>query len=346
VPELNVSEVLRPSDARTEPRPTLSIVIPCFNEAENVPAVHRRIAAAAAQCGASWELVFVDDGSRDETRTRLAELCRRDPRVRAVVFSRNFGHQAALTAGLMVARGAAVVTLDADLQHPPELITRFLALWREGAKVVQAVRRSTPRGAGKAVTSRVFYAWLNRLTEVPIEPNAADYRLLDRRVVDYLNAMPERARFLRGQLAWLGFPSVRLPYDEDQRHAGTSKYTLAKMLDLARDGLTTSSLKPLYLSAWLGFALTLGALGYGAFGLTAALLGHAVRGWTSLMLAVLGIGAIELIVLSIHGLYVAQLHKEMRARPLFCVAETYGLSSHDEDAIVPQCGGVIPIPRA
>jgi glycosyltransferase involved in cell wall biosynthesis len=303
--------------------------------------MHRRVTAAASQCARSWEVVFVDDGSSDDTKKLLSDLCQRDPHVRAVIFSRNFGHQAALSAGLMLARGHAVITLDGDLQHPPELIPSFVARWREGARIVQAVRHAAARRAGKAFTSRAFYAWINRLTEIPIEPNAADYRLLDRRVVDYLNAMPERARFLRGQLAWLGFPTVRLEYDEDERYAGTSKYTLRKMLDLAKDAVTTSSLKPLYVSAWLGFVLTLVALGYAGFGLAAKMLGHTVPGWTSLMLAVLGIGAIELIVLSIHGLYIGQLHKEMRARPLFCVAETYGLSNNATAALVEQAAPAV-----
>lgn len=333
-------------DGRTgRPRPTLSVVVPCFNEAENVTAVHRRIGAAADRCAVTWEMVFVDDGSRDRTKALVKELCEEDPRVRLVVFSRNFGHQAALTAGLLVAEGDAVIMLDADLQHPPELIPTFVERWREGAKVVQAVRRSAVRHVAKALSSRAFYASLNRLTEVTIEPDAADYRLLDRRVVNYLNAMPERARFLRGQLAWLGFPSVRIEYDEDARHAGTSKYTLAKMVGLGRDAVTTSSLKPLYLSAWLGFVLTVAALGYAAFGIVAGLLGHAVRGWTSLMLAVLGIGAIELVVLSIHGLYIGQLHREMRARPLFCVAETYGFGDAEVSAFAAPHRRAGPLPQ-
>ena len=306
------------------PRVVLSIIVPCFNEAENLGAVYDRISHAADKCGVSWELLFVDDGSRDRSRAILAGLARRDARVRAIVFSRNFGHQTALAAGMLHARGDAVVMLDGDLQHPPELITAFFREWRRGAKVVQAVRRSATRSFAKALTSRIFYAWLNRLTEVMVEPNAADYRLLDRRVVDYLKAMPEQGRFLRGQLAWLGFPSVRIEYDEDRRHAGIPKYTLRKMLNLAKNAVTSSSVKPLLLSTWLGFGLMLGALGYAGFGIAAALLGHTMRGWTSIMLAILGIGAIELLVLSIHGLYIGQLYNELRSRPLFCVAEAHG----------------------
>ena len=303
----------------------LSIVVPCFNEAENVLAAYQRISAAAEKCGVAWELLFVDDGSRDQTEELLAEISQRDPRVKVISFSRNFGHQAALTAGMALARGDAVITLDGDLQHPPELIPTFFQKWLDGAMVVQGIRLSSVRSIGKALSSRLFYAWLNRFTEVEVEPNAADYRLLDRRVVDYLNSMPERGRFLRGQLAWLGFPLTRVEYDEEERYAGTPKYTLSKMVNLAKDAVTSSSLKPLYLSAWLGFVLMLGALGYGAYGLTAKILGRTTPGWTSLMLAILSIGSIELLVLSIHGVYIGQLAKEQRSRPLFCIARTHGM---------------------
>ncbi len=331
----NVSEAAQgfngsPGGMKPAPGVVLSIVVPCFNEAENLGAMYDRISAAADTCSVPWELLFVDDGSRDQSREILARLSRRDVRVRAIIFSRNFGHQTALAAGMMHARGDAVIMLDADLQHPPELITAFFQEWHRGAKVVQAVRRSATRSFAKALTSRVFYSWLNRLTEVVVEPNAADYRLLDRRVVDYLNAMPEQGRFLRGQLAWLGFPLVRIEYDEDRRHAGASKYTLRKMLNLAKNAVTSSSVKPLLLSTWLGFGLMLGAFGYGAFGVVAALLGHTARGWTSIMLAILGIGGIELLVLSIHGLYIGQLYNELRSRPLFCVAEAHGFGLQPE----------------
>jgi polyisoprenyl-phosphate glycosyltransferase len=301
--------------------------VPCFNEAENVQAAYQRISAAAEKCGVAWELLFVDDGSRDQTEELLAEISQRDPRVKVISFSRNFGHQAALTAGMILAIGDAVIMLDGDLQHPPELIPTFFQKWLDGAKVVQGIRRSSVRSIGKALTSRLFYTWLNRFTEVEVEPNAADYRLLDRRVVDYLNSMPERGRFLRGQLAWLGFPLTRIEYDEEERHAGTPKYTLSKMMNLAKDAVTSSSLKPLYLSTWLGFVLMLGALGYGAYGLAAKVLGRTTPGWTSLMLAILSIGSIELLVLSIHGVYIGQLSKEQRSRPLFCIARTHGMSA-------------------
>lgn len=327
--EPDSSHETRPK-APSAPARLLSIVVPCFNEAQNVQAMYERVAAAAEKCGVPWELLFVDDGSRDQTDALLADLAAREPRVKVITFSRNFGHQAALTAGMMLARGDAVITLDGDLQHPPELIPVFCQRWREGARVVQGVRHSAVRSIGKALTSRLFYTWLNRFTEVEVEPNAADFRLLDRRVVDYLNAMPEQGRFLRGQLAWLGFPSTRVEYDEEQRFAGEPKYSLRKMVNLARDAVTSSSLAPLYLSAWLGFVLMVGALGYGAYGLGAKLLGRAVPGWTSLLLAVLTIGAIELLVLSIHGLYLGQLSKEVRSRPLFCIARTHGIVSEAE----------------
>jgi len=305
----------------------LSIVLPCFNEGENILTVYERVSAAVERCGVQWELLFVDDGSRDKTREILAELCHRDHRVKAIVFARNFGHQAALTAGLILATGDAVVTLDADLQHPPEMIPVFIQKWREGARVVQGIRRAAVRSIGKALTSSLFYAWLNRFTEVEVEPSAPDYRLLDRRVVDYLNSMPERGRFLRGQITWLGFPITRVEYDEEKRHAGAPKYTLIRMISLAKDAVTSSSMKPLFLSAWLGLVLTLAAFAYGAFGLIEKLLGHTVTGWTSLMLAILVIGAIEMLVLSVHGLYIGQLFRESRSRPLYCIAETHGLKT-------------------
>jgi glycosyltransferase involved in cell wall biosynthesis len=322
----NSEPLLVPTAAEpARPAELVSIVLPCFNEADNLVTVYERVSAAAEKCSVRWEIVFVDDGSRDETAELLASICGRDRRVNAIVFTRNFGHQAALTAGLMWARGDAVITLDADLQHPPEMIPVFLQKWREGARVVQGVRRTATRGMGKALTSRIFYAWLNRFTEVEVEANAPDYRLLDRRVVNYLNAMREQGRFLRGQITWLGFPITRVAYDEEARHAGVSKYTLNKMINLAKDAVTSSSVRPLFFSAWLGFVLMLAALCYGAYGLVAKLLGHTATGWTSLMLAILIIGGVEMLVLSVHGLYIGQLLRESRSRPLFCIAETYGV---------------------
>jgi dolichol-phosphate mannosyltransferase len=300
----------------------LSVVVPVFNEEATLPELHRRLAAVLAPLG-PHEIVFVDDGSRDTSWFVLVGLAERDPHLHLVRLSRNFGHQAAITAGLAAAAGDVVVTMDGDLQDPPELIPALLERWREGFEVVYAVREER---AGEArwrlAAIRLYYKLLRRMAGHDIAENAGDFRLLSRRVVDALGSMPERARFLRGMTSWVGFRQTGVPYKRDARFAGTSKYPPRKLVRLAFDGLTSFSTVPIQLVAWLGFMLVVfcvGVLGWTLY--TRFFTDEAPQGWTSLLVVVLLLGGVQLLSLGIIGQYVARIFEEAKQRPLFFVAE-------------------------
>jgi len=301
-------------------RPELSFVLPAFNEAENVAAMTAMLRKAGERTGLSWEILWVDDGSTDGTDRALRALCERDPRVRTVRFSRNFGHMAALTAGMENARAVgAVVTLDADGQHPPAMIPRMVRLWQEGADVVQTVRTATAgEGSLKRITSRGFYAVLNYLSDLDLAEGAADFRLLDRQVVDALVALPERVRFVRGLVQWIGFRRVLLPYKAKARMAGRTKYSLGKMVQLSLNGITSFSIRPLRLSFFLGLAVLALATVYGAYVIVAHAIGvDLVKGWSSLLMSVLVLGGIQLVMLGILSEYLGRIYLEIKNRPLY-----------------------------
>lgn len=239
--------------AQFGPKPEISVVVPCFNEDAVLAETTRRLTSSLEQIGRTFEIIYVDDGSRDNTPRILTELHASDPRIRVVRLSRNFGHQVAISAGLEFARGAAVVLIDADLQDPPEVIAEMVALWRQGYDVVYSTRdKRDGETAFKTLTAKWFYRFMNRLSEVPIPLDSGDFRLLDRRVVDALLAMPERDRFMRGMVSWVGFRQVSVPYSRAPRHAGNSKYTLFKMARFAADGILSFSIAPLRLASLLG----------------------------------------------------------------------------------------------
>jgi polyisoprenyl-phosphate glycosyltransferase len=302
----------------------LSVVVPVYNEEETLPELYQRLNAAL---GAEWhELVFVDDGSRDGSWAALRLFADADPRVRLVRLSRNWGHQAAITAGLDAARGDAVVVMDGDLQDPPELIPQLLARWREGYDVVYAVRTERAgESPFKRATASLYYRLLGRLSGSGIPADAGDFRLMSRRVVDALAAMPERARFLRGMTSWVGFRQTGVEYRREARYAGESKYPLRKMLRFALDGITSFSTVPVRLVAWLGFALVgfcLAVLGWALY--TRFFTSEATPGWTSLLVVVLLLGGVQLLSLGIIGQYVARIFDESKQRPLYFVAEEIG----------------------
>lgn len=329
--------------AAADPARLVSVVVPCFNEQEVVRETHRRLSATlGALRGLRYELIFVDDGSRDATRTLLRELQAADAHVRLVLLSRNFGHQLAVTAGIDHARGAAVVLIDADLQDPPEVIEAMLARWREGYQVVYGVR-SERQGetAFKRATARVFYRVLNRLSDVDIPLDTGDFRLMDRQVVEALRSMPERDRFLRGMVSWAGFRSIAVPYQRAPRLAGESKYPLWKMVRFAVDGILSFSHSPLRLATWIGVA----ASGLALLGMVYAILMRLftdvwVPGWTLLFVAVSFFGGVQLLSLGIIGEYVGRIYSESKRRPLYLVAERAGFD--DPDAVV---DGRPPRPR-
>lgn len=307
----------------------ISVILPCLNEAAVLRETHRRLAEVTAQIAdAEFEFIFVDDGSEDETPLILRELAEGDARVRGVCLSRNFGQQIATTAGLEGARGDAVVFMDADLQDPPELIQTMIARWREGFQVVYAQRvEREGETAFKLWSAKLFYRCLNQLMQVPIPPDTGDFRLIDRAVADAILRMPERDRFLRGMVSWVGFRQVAVPYRRKARFAGETKYPLLKMIRFAADGIFSFSFLPLRLAVWTGFfVLTLALLGivYALFIRFFADPSQWVRGWASTFVAILFMGGVQLISLGIIGEYVGRIYGEVKQRPLYFVRERFG----------------------
>jgi polyisoprenyl-phosphate glycosyltransferase len=308
----------------------LSVVVPCKNEEGILRETHRRLVSVLQQLTANFEIVYVDDGSSDFTFDLLREIRCADSHVRVVRLSRNFGHQVAITAGLEHSSGAAVVLIDADLQDPPEIIPMMVDQWRTGFDVAYGLR--TQRDGEtlfKLWTARVFYKCIARLSGFPIPADAGDFRLLDRRVVDALLRMPERDRFLRGMISWLGFRQVAVPYRRAARKAGETKYLLLRMLRLAADGVVSFSVLPLRIATWLGFSASLVALVLILYGLYVhAFMKTWVTGWTSLFIAVLFIGGAQLVCLGIIGEYVGRIYGESKQRPLYFVQELLGFEAH------------------
>ena len=304
--------------------PDLSIVLPAHNEADNIEPMRGALEKVLASLG-RYEIIFVDDGSSDETLTAIRAAASRDPAVRYIAFTRNFGHQAALRAGLRHARGRTVVVMDADFEHPPELIPQLVAEWRKGAKIVVTLRNDEEAGlpAMKRLTSRLYYRFLGALGDVRIEPGSADYMLLDRAVVDVVNDIEDQDLFLRGLVRWLGFPLATVPFSRGIRRHGASKYSLKKMVDLAVVGIAAHSVRPLRFAIWL--ALVFAAIGilFVVYSIVSFMfVRHTVAGWTSIMAAIAILGATQLLVLGIVGEYVGRILRETRKRPNYIIAET------------------------
>jgi len=305
----------------------LSIVVPCFNEEACITELHRRLTAAAREAvGDDYEIVLVNDGSRDGSWPAMQRLADTDPHVVGVNLSRNHGHQLALTAGLDLCRGETILIIDADLQDPPELLSPMLEAMRgQDADVVYGVRRSrSGETAFKRATAHGFYRLLSRATEIDIPLDAGDFRLMSRRALDALLAMPEQSRFIRGMVAWIGFRQVPFAYDRDVRFAGTTKYPLSKMLRFALDALTGFSSAPLKLASHAGLLLSFGSLLILAYIAYAFIAGRSIQGWTSLMLVVVVLGAVQMFVLALMGEYIGRLYNEVKGRPLYIVQEIAG----------------------
>jgi len=303
--------------------PTYSVVVPLYNEEEVIGETYKRLTAVMEQAGGPYELILVDDGSRDKTKMLARLLCQGDPRVRLLSFSRNFGHQTAITAGMEHARGQAVVVIDADLQDPPEVILRMIAKWREGYAVVYG-QRTARKGETifKKLTANVFYRVLRRMTEVDIPVDVGDFRLLDRKVCQVLLSMPERSRYVRGLVSWVGFKQTGVPYVREERFAGVTKYPLKKMLRFAGDALVSFSSKPLKWPAFLGGVTALGGLGYLIALLIRALTGYVSQGETLLMLGlVLFVTGVAMMSLGFVGAYIGRIYEEAKGRPLYIVEE-------------------------
>ena len=305
--------------------PSLSCIVPCRNEADNLTRLLPLLASVLGACCRDWEVILVDDGSTDATAAVLLGWSRR-PGFRVLQFSRNFGKEAALTAGLQAAAGDVVVTMDADLQHPPALIETFLAHWRNGADVVYAVREHRrDESLFKRLGARCFYALVNAADRFEVPAGAGDFRLMDRSVVDAMLALPERNRFMKGLYAWVGFDAVAVPYTPAPRAHGRSHFGALRLIRFSLDGLTAFTTFPLRAVSLTGFGLALLAFGYGLY-LTACYLmyGHEVGGWTTIVVSLMGFAGIQLISLGIVGEYVGRIFEEVKARPLFVVKRELG----------------------
>jgi len=305
----------------------LSIVVPCFNEEACLAALHERLSNAARNSvGDDYEIVLVNDGSHDRSWEAMRTMAAGDRHVVAVNLSRNHGHQLALTAGLDLCRGETVMIIDADLQDPPELLPDMLKAMRsEDADVVFGVRRSrSGETAFKRATAHGFYRLLSRATDVDIPVDAGDFRLMSRRALDALLAMPEQARFIRGMVAWIGFRQVPFAYDRQERFAGETKYPLGKMIRFALDALTGFSSAPLKLASHAGLWLSFGSVLLVLYIAYAWAAGRNIPGWTSLMLVVLVLGAIQMFALALLGEYIGRLYNEAKRRPLYIVQEVAG----------------------
>jgi len=310
----------------TTDHPTLSVVAPCFNEEGVLHELYRRISQVLDSSGESWELVLVNDGSRDRTPEIMRELHVQDERVKVVDFARNFGHQIAVTAGMDYARGDAVVLIDADLQDPPELILEMLTKWRAGYEVVYAIRAERKGETWfKEFTAKAFYRIIYKITDIEIPMDTGDFRLMDRKVVDALKTMHEKHRFMRGMSVWVGFRQTGVKYVRAERYAGETKYPLKKMLKFAMDGITSFSYFPLQLATYIGFVSALLAV----LGIIVTIIlrlsgSHAFLGQATTLVSVLFLGGVQLICLGILGEYLGRIYDEVKGRPLYIVREALG----------------------
>jgi glycosyltransferase involved in cell wall biosynthesis len=310
----------------TTDHPTLSVVAPCFNEEGVLHELYRRISQVLDSSGESWELVLVNDGSRDRTPEIMRELHAQDERVKVVDFARNFGHQIAVTAGMDYARGDAVVLIDADLQDPPELILEMLTKWREGYEVVYAIRAERKGETWfKEFTAKAFYRIIYKITDIDIPMDTGDFRLMDRKVVNALKTMHEKHRFMRGMSVWVGFRQTGVKYVRAERYAGETKYPLKKMLKFAMDGITSFSYFPLQLATYIGFVAALLAVLGIIITIILRLSGsHAFLGQATTLVSVLFLGGVQLICLGILGEYLGRIYDEVKGRPLYIVREALG----------------------
>jgi glycosyltransferase involved in cell wall biosynthesis len=313
--------------------PVISVVAPAINEAQILPLFYERVIAALEPLNEPFELVLVNDGSRDNSFEVMCELHVRDPRVKAINFSRNFGHQIAITAGIDYARGDAVVIIDSDLQDPPEVIPQLIAKWREGYSVVYAVRTEREGETWfKKTTAAFFYRLIQRITNVNIPIDTGDFRLMDRKVVDTLTQMREHHRFMRGLAAWVGFKQTGVSYRRAARYAGETKYPLSKMIRFALDGITSFSYLPLQLATYFGFIIA----GLSLLGLITVIIlrlsgSQAFFGQASTLVSVLFLGGIQLIFLGIIGEYLGRIYDEVKRRPLYIVSDVVGLNKQQEE---------------
>jgi dolichol-phosphate mannosyltransferase len=307
----------------------LSVIVPMYFEQEVARECHRRL-TDVLDGKYNYELLYVNDGSTDDTLPILKELAEKDKRVRVLSFSRNFGHQVAVTAGVHYAKGDALVIIDADLQDPPELIPDMIKLWQEGWEVVYAKRKKRKgESAFKLFSAKMFYKTLSMLTDIDIPADTGDFRLIDRKVADAFRQMPERSRFIRGMIAWLGFKQTPIEYERDARFAGETKYPLKKMLKLASNGILSFSTQPLRLVMTVGLLAVVVSLGLLVYAIIAKATGQTDTGWASLMVTITFLGGVQLMSIGVLGQYLARMFEESKNRPLYIVSETVNVDEKD-----------------
>ncbi|MBT8464618.1 MAG: glycosyltransferase family 2 protein [Myxococcales bacterium] len=315
-------------------RPALSLIIPVYNEEEIIAELDRRLKAFLAEVDETWEVLFVDDGSQDGTSAALGNLASAEPRYKVISFSRNFGHQIAITAGMDRAEGDAVVIMDADLQDPPEVVTEMIQKWREGYDVVYG-QRSIRHGESvfKRATAAAFYRVMRALMPIEMPLDAGDFRLMSRSVVLSMRALREQHRFVRAMVSWVGFKQTAVRYERSERFAGETKYPLRKMIRFAIDGITSFSIVPLRVATWLGLLSGLVAIVTSAWALYAAITEQTVPGWATIMIAVALAASAQLIMTGVLGEYIGRIYEEVKRRPLYVVADTMNLPPSDPSSV-------------
>lgn len=317
-------------------RPVFSVVVPIWNEEAVIPELYRRVIKTMDSTGASWELICINDGSHDRSLQMLIELRAQDERVKVIDFSKNFGHQIAITAGADYAEGDAVIVMDADLQDPPDVVLRMIEQWRAGYEVVYAVRAKREGETWfKLLTAKLFYRLMQRISDVNIPLDAGDFRLMDRRVVLAMRQLREKYRFMRGLSSWVGFKQIGVEYERAERYAGETKYPLRKMLRLALNAITSFSYLPLQLATYFGFALAFVSLVGIVLTIFLRLSGSsAFAGQATTLVSVLFLGGIQLIFLGIIGEYLGRIYDEVKARPLYIVSRAYGLAQAEHEPVI------------
>ena len=303
--------------------PVYSVVIPAYNEQEVINETYKRLTKVMTEMGETYELVFVNDGSKDQTAQIIAGFCESDPSVRLINFTRNFGHMPAISAGMEQARGQAIFVIDADLQDPPELFPQMAEKWKEGYHVVYGKRiKRKGESVFKRLTAKVFYRFLKHMTSVDLPPDTGEFRLIDRKVCDAVNKLPEKNRYIRGLVSWVGFKQIPVEYIREERFAGETKYPLRKMIAFAMDAITSFSYKPLKLATMIGFLISLLSFIYILFVIYEVLFtDHAIAGWASTIAAILFTQGIVLMLLGLMGEYIGRIYTELQNRPIYIIQE-------------------------
>jgi len=325
------------------PRPALSLIIPVYNEEETIAELDTRLKGMLQQMDETWEVVFIDDGSRDRTPAALKELAAGESRYKLITFSRNFGHQAAITAGMDRAEGDAVVIMDADLQDPPEVIAAMIQKWRDGYDVVYG-QRSVRHGESifKRATAATFYRLFRTMLPIDVPVDTGDFRLMSRSVVLSMRGLREQHRFVRAMVSWVGFKQTAVQYERPERFAGETKYPLRKMIGFAIDGITSFSIVPLRIATWLGLLSGLVAILTSGWALYQAIAGNTVPGWTTIMIAVALAASAQLMMTGILGEYIGRIYEEVKRRPLYVVADTVNLRPIEPSSTTAESPAVAP----